>query len=154
MEKYQTRESYSIQFKKATVADVPILLELEKSVAEEGYYSAYSDDLQGEIENNHVFLIEKDGQIIGFTSYEKEGSDVVHMDSLVIRPDFQSQGIGKQATLYRLQEIGNAKRIDVTTHPDNFRVIKLYQSLGFVIESRKENYYGDGQPRLVLVKEN
>jgi len=51
-----------------------------------------------------------------------------------------------------LEKFKNTERIDLAAHPDNFRAIKLYQSLGFAIESRKENYYGDGEPRLILVK--
>jgi len=41
------------------------------------------------------------------------------------------------------------KRIELVTHPDN-PALKLYESLGFTVESRKENYWGDGEPRLVL----
>ena len=51
-----------------------------------------------------------------------------------------------------LEEFRDVKRIDLVTHPDNIKAIALYQSLGFAIESRKENYYGDGEPRIVMAR--
>lgn len=46
----------------------------------------------------------------------------------------------------------SAPKIDLVTHPENTKAIRLYESLGFKIAERKENYYGDGEPRVVLVK--
>ncbi len=70
----------------------------------------------------------------------------------MVLPEHQGQGIAKIAMEYILSEIGEAKRIDLVTHPENNKAVNLYASLGFAIESRKEDYFGDGEPRIVMVK--
>jgi ribosomal protein S18 acetylase RimI-like enzyme len=39
-------------------------------------------------------------------------------------------------------------------HPENEIALGLYMSLGFEIESRQENFFGDGEPRLVLARKD
>ena len=77
--------------------------------------------------------------------------DHAYLSGLAIDPRFQGQGIGREASKLILNKLKDIKRINIITHPDNAVALKLYQSLGFIIESRKENYYSDGEPRLVLV---
>ena len=71
---------------------------------------------------------------------------------MVINPRFQGQGIAREAMMIILEKFKDVKRIDLLTHPDNIKAINLYQSLGFMAESRKENYYGDGEPRIVIAR--
>jgi ribosomal-protein-alanine N-acetyltransferase len=52
--------------------------------------------------------------------------------------------------LFLLEEAKGCARIDLVTHPDNAAAIALYGSLGFALESRKEDYFGDGEPRVVM----
>lgn len=40
--------------------------------------------------------------------------------------------------------------MELAVHPDNQIALRLYASLGFEIKSRQENYFGDGEPRLLL----
>lgn len=82
--------------------------------------------------------------------YEIKGPEHAYLSGLVIDPSFQGRGIGREVLSMILDKLKDFKRIDLVTHPDNVRALKLYQSLGFVVEARKENYYDDGEPRLVL----
>ena len=143
-----------INLKRAELDDITKLLEIEKSVAGTKIYSAMlsSDEWQEEIKNSTVYLIEKNGEVIGNISYEKKSKDHVYISGLAIDPDFQDQGVAKQVLILVLAELKNIKRIDLVTHPDNFKAIQLYQSLGFIVESQKENYFGDDEPRLILVR--
>ncbi len=145
----------SINLKKATSADIPILISIEKSVAGTKIYSPMlkEDEWKYEIENNTVYLIEKDGAVVGNISYERKGEGRVYINGLAINPFFQGQGIGREVMIQILDEVKDAKRIELDTHPDNAPALALYKSLGFIVESRIENYYGDGEPRLVLVLE-
>jgi ribosomal-protein-alanine N-acetyltransferase len=52
--------------------------------------------------------------------------------------------------LFILEKCKGSNRIDLVTHPENSSALELYSSLGFKVESRQENYFGDGEPRLVL----
>lgn len=144
-----------INLKRATKEDIPVLIELEKSVAGTKIYSPMLEEKEWEeaLKKEVVYLIEKDGAIVGNVSYERKEGSQVYISGLVISPQFQGQGIGREIIARILDEIKDAKRIDLVTHPDNAAALALYESLGFIIESRVENYYGDGEPRLVLVLE-
>ncbi len=142
-----------IKLRKAIIADIPTLISIEKSVAGTKIYSPMleEDDWKYEIENNTVYLIEKDGTVVGNISYERKGEGKVYINGLAINPPFQGKDIGRKVMIRILDEIKDAKRIELDTHPDNAPALALYESLGFVVESRIENYYGDGEPRLVLI---
>ncbi|KKU03864.1 MAG: hypothetical protein A2131_02405 [Candidatus Sungbacteria bacterium GWC2_49_10] len=144
-----------IHLKKAILDDFPILLELEKSVAGTNIYSPMleENEWKEELRKNTVYLIIKNEDIVGNLSYEKKSNDHVYISGLVIDPRFQGQGIAREVLTNLLKELKDVQRIDLVTHPDNRRALELYRSLGFVIGSRKEDYFGDGEPRLALVLE-
>lgn len=143
-----------ITFQKMTEKDINTFIELEKRVAGLYLYSSITnpDEVTEEIKNNECFLIKKDGVVIGSTEYQVKSPDEVYFGGLVIDPAYQGQGIARKAAEFRLDKVKNVKRIWLVTHPHNSRIIRLYLSLGFVIESWKDDYYGDGQPRLVLAR--
>ncbi len=143
----------TIILKKVGLNDISKLVEIEKSVAGSKTYSAETNEneWQEEIKNNIVYLIEKNGETVGDISYEYKDPNHVYISGLAIDPRFHNQGIARQALNLILEELKDIKQIDLVTHPDNLPALHLYQSLGFVIESRVENYYGDGEPRLILV---
>ena len=153
MEEITTIENGRPGLKKASVFDIPVLLELEKGVAGTNIYSPMlsEDEWKEEMQRGDVYLIERDGVVMGNLSYERQGNDRVYISGLVISPAFQGQGIGREVLSNLLVELKDVRRIDLVAHPDNQTALNLYQSLGFVVESRKENYYGDGEPRLVLM---
>ncbi len=149
------KNNQTISLEKATVKDIDQYLAIEKSVIGPKTYSGIKNENEAkeEFQNNQIFFIKKDGKIIGTIQYEMKSPDHAYISGLVIDPRFQGQGIGREASKLILNKLKDIKRIDIITHPDNAVALKLYQSLGFIIESRKENYYGDGEPRLVLVLE-
>lgn len=145
----------SINLKRAIKSDIPALISTEKSAAGTKTYSPILEEKEwGEaLEKEVVYLIEKDGVVIGNISYERKEENKVYISGLVIIPPFQGQGIGREVIIRILDEVKDAKRVELVTHPDNAPALALYKSLGFVVEKRIENYYGDGEPRLVLVFE-
>lgn len=147
-------KSLSVHLKKASHVDIPALLDIEKKVSGTCIYSSMTkeDEWKEALQKNSVYLIERNDEIVGNVSYEKKGEDVAYISGLVVIPHFQGQGIGREVLNKVLKEdLKDMKRIDLVTHPDNMVARKLYQSLGFVVESRKENYWGDGEPHLVMV---
>ncbi len=148
-------ENEPIVLHKATAQDVDDFLVLENSVDGTHTYSAMTnrEEALKDFEENTVYLIKKGNAVVGNISYKIESSSHVHISGLVIAPLFQGRGIGKEALETILKEHKNVERVDLVTHPENTRAIALYESLGFKVESQKENYYGDGEPRLVMVLE-
>lgn len=145
-----------ITFQKMTVDDVEAFIKLEKKVVHMHVYSGMTDpkEVRKEIENNECYLIKKDGKIVGSMEYQMKGAGEAYFGGLVVDPDYRGQGIARKAAEFRLDKVNGVKRIWLVTHPHNNAVIRLYLSLGFIIESWKDNYYGDGEPRLVLAKES
>lgn len=97
-------------------------------------------------------MIKKDNISIGLISYEELSADKAHIDGLVINEDHRGNGFSKKAMLILLEKLSTYSRIELVTHPHNNKAICLYLSLGFFIESWLDNYFGDGEPRLMLVK--
>ena len=152
MEAITNQEHEPVQLKEATVTDIPTLLKLEQSVAGTNVYSPMLEksDWTEELQTNKVYLIEKNNVVVGNLSYERKSSDHVYISGLMVIPEFQGQGVAREVLTRLLKELKDVKRVDLVTHPENQKALQLYQSLGFIVESRKENYFGDGEPRLIL----
>ena len=128
---------------------------MERSVTGANTYSGISDKEEAlqEFAENEVYLIYDGEKLVASTQLERKGPSHVYLSGMVVHPDYQGRGIARKAAEFLLSKAGDAKRIDLVTHPDNFKVIKLWESLGFTFEKRVENYYGDGEPRIVMVRE-
>lgn len=142
-----------IVFRKATKDDIKELLDIEKTTIGLKTYSGYftEEEIAEWISDDIVYLIKKAGTIIGSISYEIKSEEHAYISGLVIRPEFQKQGLAKKATEKLLEELAKYKKIDLVTHPDNNGAVKLYKSLGFVEIGTKDNFFGDGEPRLIMV---
>ncbi len=151
----ENKKIIKIRLQKATAQDIPKLLLIENSVANTKIYSAMTSEDEWKVEFKKegavVCLILKDDVVVGDASYEKR-DDGAYISGLVVEPQFQDMGIGRQTMELILEELKDVKTIELVTHPENEVAIKLYLSLGFIITSRKENYFGDGEPRIVMVK--
>lgn len=142
-----------ITLKQATTKDIPTLIEIEDSVSGSKLYSPMltEKDWLEALSHNSTYFIDRDGKIVGEVSYEMKAIGHAYIDGLVTIPKFQSQGIAREAMKLVLDKLQDVLLIDLVTHPENEKAIKLYESLGFKIESRLENYFGDGEPRVRMV---
>jgi len=144
-----------INLRKATVEDIPTLLAIGESVNDPKTYPSFTkvSEWREELANSTTYIIEKDGVVVGDIGYEIKNKELVEFIGIAIKPEFQKQGIGRGVMAIILEELKNIKKIRVVTHPENSVAIKLYLSFGFTIKDRKENYFGDGEPRIELIKE-
>lgn len=144
--------SSHIQLVRAGTSDVEKFIELEKTVNGLKTYSAMTnyDEALKEITHNFVYFIYAGEQLVGSLMYEHKEDGHVYVSGLVVAPQFQGKGVARRAMELALEKIGKVRRVDLVVHPDNEKAINLYTSFGFSIESTKENYFGDGEPRLVM----
>jgi ribosomal protein S18 acetylase RimI-like enzyme len=144
----------NLTYEKASAKDIAILVDIEKGIIGSGMtYSTIQEVDEWVLEAikaGPVYIIKKDQTVVGNVAYEIKSPTHACITSITVLPEFQRQGIAREVMEHILNEIGNVERIDLVTHPDNFKAINLYKSLGFTIESKKENYYGDGEPRVVM----
>ena len=139
---------------RAKETDAPVLLAIEETAKDLIVYSwGFTDSEFLEwIRNEVVYLIEEDGVMVGDISYVVKDADSAYITGLVIVPKFQRRGLARQAMNMLLYELKDYRWLSLDVHPDN-HAVKLYESLGFVATERKENFYGDGQPRVIMVRE-
>ncbi len=138
---------------RAKPEDIDLYLEIENYFFNSKTYSIFTNrnEIAQEISGHVMYFIKNDEVIIGRVSYKFQENGDAYLSDLVIIPSFQNQGFGKKVLNKILNEIGK-KRITLIVHPDSKNAVKLYESFGFVIEKRVENYFGDGEPRVVMAK--
>lgn len=145
----------NINLRKAKVKDISTLISIEKEVSGSKIYSPLLTEAEWleELEKGATYFIELDGSVVGEVSCEMKEPFHVYIGGLVVKPLFQGKGIARKAMEILLAQLKDVRTIDLVTHPENEKAIKLYESLGFNIESRIENYFGDGEPRVRMVFE-
>ena len=100
------------------------------------------------LKNSEVFLAYDDNRAVGLIGYQLE-SDKAEIKTLAVIPEYQNKGIGKQMMTEILSKL-KGKKVNLVTHPKNTSAIILYLKSGFKIYGWKDNYYGDGEPRLMF----
>lgn len=151
----ENKNSEKIFLKRATLEDLETVFEFEKNTASKTYFGLKKkDEIKNYIKKCEVFLIKKGKSIVGLISYENKRSKEVGFNGLIVKPKYRCQGIGVRAMKMILGSLKDKKRIYLRVHPHNSSAIQVYLSLGFIIESWKNNYFGDGEPRLTMVYKN
>ncbi len=143
-----------IQLRRATVEDIPSILEVEKSIVGTKIYSGLTgrEDAVKEIEENIFYVIEKDGKIVGDVEYQMKEGNHAYIGGLGVAKEWQGQGIARRAMEMILEKLKDIKNIDLVTHPENEKAINLYKSLGFKqVGEPIENYFDDGEPRVKMI---
>ncbi|MCP4221628.1 MAG: GNAT family N-acetyltransferase [bacterium] len=96
-----------------------------------------------------------DGKFVGFTighlDYQTKTGWIM---ALGVVKEFRKHGVGESLTRVVLQEMQKreARRIKLTVHPENLSAIGLYKRLGFLPVEEIADYFGDGEPRLIMEK--
>jgi ribosomal protein S18 acetylase RimI-like enzyme len=136
---------------RATEDDMPVLTAIEETARDLIVYNwGFTDEeMRQWIRDETVYLIEEDGTIVGDISYRVKDADHAYVSGLIIAPEFQRRGLARKAMNLLLEELRCYRRLSLAVHPDN-HAVKLYKSLGFVAAERKENFYGDGEPRIIM----
>src|SRR3989344_2850425 len=143
------RESEPVVLQEGTEADLETFFTLEQRLASETYFpETKKEQISGD--NKFFYMVKVGGKIVGQIQYERQKDSVIYLNVLGIDPDFQGRGLGREVMRQFLAKVSGAKKIWLVTHPDN-KAVKLYESFGFKITERKENYFGNGTPRVVMV---
>jgi perosamine synthetase len=86
-------------------------------------------------------------RLIGFVAIEDFGTrlkDKVGRLSIGILPEYQGKGFGKKLMLHAIQKAFDSgkEKIWLSVYSDNYKAIRLYESLGFIVEGvfRNEEY--------------
>ncbi len=130
--------------------DAQILFELDNRAFNRAFDlpSRNIQEQKDYLRGSEVYIFYKDRQPVGFFAYKKDDNKV-EIKSIVVVPEEQGKGIGKKM-MQKLFELLPNIQMTLVTHPKNRSAIVYYLKSGFEIYGWKENYYGDGEPRLLL----
>ena len=136
----------------ATVKDASALVAFEHRVTDPKIYGPPLDapGALRELSQNRFYFIWIDDTLVGTAAYRLRPDNTVYISNVAVDPAYRHRGIARSAVSFILEKCREARRIDLVTHPENKNALQFYKSLGFNVESREENYFGDGEPRLIL----
>lgn len=99
----------------------------------------------------YLALVDEKKEIMGFGGVAFNGADA-DIQTMVIKPEFQKKGYGKQlldALLERVHE-NNSKRVFLEVVAENKPAISLYLSRKFEQIAKRSNYYPDGSDAVIM----
>lgn len=141
-----------IKFKKVKLKDWEQLKFLEEGAASNMFAPCDGEEgYKKYIQGSEVFIIMSADKPIGTISYKNQDDESVLINGLTIMPEHRGKGIAKQAMSQLIDKVGN-KIFVLVVHPGNTPALLIYLRLGFSITQWKDNYFGDGEPRLYLQK--
>lgn len=141
----------TIELKKIEyIKEAQVLFELEKKAFFRDF-DLPSRNVEEQIDylkESEVFALYENGVVVGFFAY-RQGENDVELLVIAVDPQKQGNGYGKML-IAKLLELTKNRTVRLVTHPKNSGAIRFYLKSGFTIGGWKDNYYGDGQPRLIL----
>jgi len=107
--------------------------------------------------NAATWIAEDEGRMAGFAIVEwteEPGRPMAYIQTLEVAPDERGQGIASEL-LHRLEGSARAvgaEAIELHADAQNAGAIRLYQTQGFLLQGREENYYALDRAALIFSK--
>ncbi len=146
----------NVVIQQAQTADLPALATLEQQVFEDVVYPAFFFRQALDLWPDFLLLAWQDQSLLGYilAAPGQQGPERIGILSLAVSPDAQGMGIGKQLLQTLLEAApSECRQLWLTVAPDNQPALALYQKFGFFCEKTETDYYGEGEDRLLLVKQ-
>ncbi len=151
---FEKAPQIKIKLQRMTLDDIDAYLALEKKVETRTYTAAQNpEEAEEELAQGPMYFITQGNTVLGAVSYSLKEDGSAYINGLSIDPEYQGQGLGRKALEIVLEEVKDVPRVWLVTHPENERAIALYKSFNFEIGERIENFHGDGEPRIVLSRD-
>lgn len=91
---------------------------------------------------NETIYIYKENNINKGFIHIQNGLDIIDLLNIIVKPEFQNQGIGSVLLKYIIDNKQD-KKIMLEVRSKNINAIKLYQKYDFKIINIRKNYYKD-----------
>nr|WP_255360451.1 GNAT family N-acetyltransferase [Frankia sp. EI5c] len=108
-----------------------------------------------DVHQEEILVADDHGVLLGYSlAVPSTGSpsDLAHYLALGVRAEDRGRGVGRslaEETLSGLRSRG-VRSVRLAVDAANTVAVKLYLSLGFTPAGYEPQYYGEGQPRIVL----
>ena len=137
-----------------TEGELRELARLDEEVFEEHAYPYFVLRQFYDLYGDHLLVVDDGGR---FHGYVLAGTDPDRGRSWIlglgIEEEWRGNGLGRvlmSECLHQLRE-EHVREVRLTVEPANSAAIELYLSLGFTRVDRRENYFGPGADRLLMV---
>jgi ribosomal protein S18 acetylase RimI-like enzyme len=150
----RANEMDQLQFLHATSKHAETFIALQERSIDVKLYGSVGglEEALREITENILYLLRFHDELVGSAAYRVRPGGSVYISNVVVDRKHRRRGFARAALSYILEMNKHAPRFDLVTHPENEHALRLYLSLGFEVESRRENFFRDGEPRLVLAR--
>lgn len=152
----ENKEKHRFSFRRATPEDADAYMELESTTIGDHRYSRSTDKAEAiqEFAEHQVYLIHKGERLVGSVQFQMEDTDNAYISGMIVHPDLRGARVAYEAVEFLKEKLHGAKKIWLVTHPENKNMLSISQKMGFKVVEEVADYYGDGEPRVKLVKEN
>ena len=132
----------TVELQRISRDDFDAYLALEKRTESKTYTAAQNlEEVEEEFLQGPMYFIKQGDTVVGTVSYSIKDDGSVYLNGLAIDPDHQGLGLGRATLEQILAQVKDAPRVWLVTHPENERAITLYESFGFKITDRIENFH-------------
>ena len=148
-------ETSRLIHRKAVLADVPALVDLEQAFP---LHDRFSRRAWARLITGHtIVLIAEDdtGCIAGAgVVLLRKGTDIARLYSLAVSPAWRGKGVaaGLLAALEQAAGQAGSRRMRLEVRASNSRAIQIYEAGGYAVLGELHNYYPDGEKALKMEK--
>ena len=130
--------------RRATAADIPILMELERGAATAAHWSAaqYEAVFSHDAPSRVVLILEEANDVQGFVIGRALGQEC-EIENIVVAGPARRRGLGAHLVgeLLDLARSSGANRVFLEVRESNLAARRLYEKLAFVESGRRKRYY-------------
>ena len=105
------------------------------------------------IDYQHVYKAVEDGKIVGGSVSFPTAKGFWYFDSLFVDPEYRRRGIGRKLREHAMSKAW-MKPLMNKVDCKQPKLVKYYESFGFKIKERINDYYGNGEDRFVMVRDS
>ncbi len=140
--------------RRADSSDVGAIVAFESDVMNRRLYGRPLDHdaALAEVQANEYFVHVRHECIAATGAWRRRDDGTAYLSNIAVRPELRRQGLARIMMLHLLDCCGDFAAVDLAVHPDNDAARSLYGFLGFKPSRQEENFFGDGEPRLVMVR--
>jgi [ribosomal protein S18]-alanine N-acetyltransferase len=147
-----------ITYREPMVLDIPTLVLLDKEYFPYSPWSVaqFKEEFAGIPSTRFFELAISDNQIVGYAGVFAPGLDAVaDILTVTVIDGYRRQGIAKKliSDIESYCKSKGSSAIMLEVAADNTGAMALYESLGYLQISIRNNYYGTGKDALVMQKE-
>src|SRR6185437_4300009 len=146
LKKLQPRKERTTHLRRATAADIPSVIALERDVPDLVHWSEqiYQAAFQPGAAERHLWVIEDGGQLRAFLMARFSGAEC-ELENLVVANQHRRRGLASQLlqALIAIARERNLERVLLEVRESKQAARALYEQVGFQENGRRNAYYSD-----------